>query len=169
AFRPACLALPRADVAVAGRADHGPGAARTELARRAQEDVGEQIHRDAHRPALKVGGPAGDLRAAETVDEADRNAGGEERQRRAEGAAVHLVRRRLVLRAPGRRARVAAGEAHPDLRAEHDREVVRRAGPAVVQVGALAGDREHELARPAARVGRALRRADVRYTAQRQA
>src|SRR5262249_15285001 len=132
----------------------GDVAARTHLGERGAEvDVGEQGYevavgaRGARVARLEVEG-AGQIPGLEAVHDADRHAGGQERERCAEGLAVERAR------AGGARAgalegarAVAPAEAVAQLRAVDDREVVRRAGPAVVEVAARRRHRQRDLVR----------------------
>src|SRR4029077_10740568 len=147
-------------------------AARAHLGeRRAEEDHRVQVHQ------VRAGSAAGltGLEVERTaqggvlvlVDDADRNVGGEQRERRAEVSAVQRARGAAGRGGAGPGARegaraVAAAEAVLHAGAADDGEVVRGARPAVVEVAAVAllgvrsvlqRDRQRDLLRGARNVG----------------
>src|SRR5438128_558574 len=86
---------------------------------------------------------------------------GGDRERDGEGGGVERAHARGAVRGAGSRAgRVTAAQAELELRLRRDREVVRHAGPAVVEVGAVVERGEDRLVGSAGRVRRAGRVGD---------
>src|SRR5262249_27546171 len=116
-------------------------------------DVGEEIHLSAAHAARQVEGAA-ERRVLVAVDDADRYARGEQRQRGAEGRAVQVALARRATAVAQCVARpVTVAEAVLEGRALDDREVVRAAGPPVVEVAAGRRHLERDLVREARAIG----------------
>src|SRR5262249_30067449 len=156
AARGARAALLRSGVARADLADGGAGAARTDQRGAGEEDAGLEVDRAIRGAAGDVRAETGDLGVPEVVHDADRDAGGEERQRRAERRPVDRGGLRLVLRALWIRGRSTSREADAQLGVGHHGEVLARARPPVVEVGPGVCRHQPQLARATLRVGVAI-------------
>src|SRR5262249_25203046 len=130
-------------------------AARTDLGRYREVDVGEQAHgeRAARRDLAGLHVELAGRRSVVSVDDADGHGLRDERQRWAESQAVDAVRARRRDRVgDGIRGRVAARETERERGSLREDEVVRGSAPADVEIGAGRPGQECDLVGSAIRV-----------------